>query len=199
MIRSITILALILTLGACGSKEIGQGASLSDGVKQLVASRMNKGANVPKATPFTGPTIQISLKSLGIKEQAVLIADQGGYKTYQSNARRSYTFNAGQLTATRGLNNDLMSRDVTGEERAFRFLTSTNGLGVLKLNCTAGERKSDTIKISDRSYNTQLAEEVCRSSSISFKSRVWRDGRGPRKAQQWAGPQNGFAVVYWIN
>lgn len=206
------ILAGTLALTGCGSKHEAPSpitTSLKQQAEQVLAQRAARKAGKSTApAPLTRaslaqikkPVAQITVAKAGLKVLATQVANNNGYVNFYTKDKQSFVFNGGHLTATRGLQYDLMARDIPAGERSYKFLTPENKIGAFNITCAVTARTPDTVVIVERQYNLTLTEETCRNETRAFKTRIWRDGTGkPWKAEQWIGPQMGFAVVEWLN
>ncbi len=206
------ILGLGFALTACSSEGNNTGPVrkvVQAQVKATIAKRAAKRAGktiAPKELTradikgIKEALIIISVPKIGYKEIAKKVANNGGYENFYTGTNKSFVLRNGQLTATRGLRYDLMSRSLTQSPRKYNYLSATNGIATLAVNCETASKASQTVTILERQYNLALTEEVCRNSFTGFKNRVWRDSSGKAwKAEQWIGKDTGFAIIEWLN
>jgi hypothetical protein len=197
-----------MTLAACSSEK-NQAKGIQSAAKaklqEAIAKRQGK-AVAPKPLTYADiaeiqtPLAQVSVPSVGYKEVAKLVSTNNGYSNFYTGSNKSFVMRGGQLTATRGLRFDLMSRDLQSESRTYRFLSSTNGIEQIVVNCEVVSKDTESVTILDRQFNLKLTEEVCRNEFRAFKNRTWTDRNGKiRKAQQWISQRQGFAVIEWLN
>lgn len=207
------LLLLGVFLTACGSKN-GPPSPIADSLKKqaeaMLQQRAAKRAGVPVPKPskisrdriaqIEKPIAQIKVARAGLDVLATQVASNNGYVNFYTKSKTSFVFRNGHLTATRGLPFDLMARDIGSGKRSYKYLSAENQIEALSMNCTISNTKRETVVIFERSYSLLLAEEICKSKSRAIKNRIWRDEGGKAwKAEQWIGPEMGFAVVEWLN
>lgn len=203
--------AFILT--SCGSDN-GPPSPIAESLRAqaetILARRAAKKAGMPAPKPagitrerinqIDKPIAQITVARAGLKLLATQVASNNGYDNFFTKGKQSFVFNNGHLTATRGLPYDLMARDVGLGARDYKYLNAENQIASLGMKCEITGTSRESVEIVEKTYNLILAEETCRSEKRAFKNRIWRDESGkPWKAEQWIGPELGFAVVEWLN
>lgn len=204
--------ATLLALTACGSQHDGPSpivtglkAQAQAAMAARAARKSGKTVTLPKLSrdnldKIENPIVQISVARLGLKTLGVQVSENNGYTNFFTKGKQSFVFKDGHLTATRGLQFDLMARDIEAGERDYKYLSPQNKISFLRMSCVVNEATTETVEIVDRSYDLISTEEICRSPARAFKTRIWRDNNGkPWKAEQWLGPQLGFAVIEWLN
>lgn len=209
MMKFAIVLSAAIALSACGSKNRqsnGMQALVKDQMQTMIAKRQGKGATAP--APITresiagvkAPLAMIRVPSIGYKSLAKQVSKNNGYANFYTSDNKSFVFKNGNLTATRGLRHDLMSRDLGLGPRGYRYLNAEGGIGRITKDCKVTFRGADKVTILKRAYNLTLTEEICYGDVTDVKTRIWRDGKGKAwKAQQWVGPQAGFVTVEWLN
>lgn len=213
MLRNGMILALVAVLATGCGLRVGTGSGKDLGLNNILnninAVRGKNAPTQPKQQKLSRAQVdqikqtiaRVKFSKYGITVVMTQIADREGFKTYLSPAQQTVTLKDGQIRMTRGLPFDLLESDFRADgSRAYRYLTTTNGLAELRVNCSREAAGSETIEIVERSYNTTVIEETCRGSGAAFKNRYWvGSGNQIWKSEQWLGPRHGFAIFEKLN
>lgn len=213
MIKKIIVLGFLATLTACSSEnskeEGGVGSAVQARVQQIVAERQKQRSGGAAAALITRerlaqvkkPIATIRVPNLGVNTLATNVLNNRGYNVFYTAAEQSFTFYDGELTATRGLSFDLLSRGLSdGSGRVYQYVTAEHGIAQMTANCAIEKSESDSIEILGKSQRLTRTDTVCRAAAFAFRNRIWRDSTGkPIKAEQWIGPQAGHAIIEWLN
>ncbi|GLQ35948.1 hypothetical protein GCM10007939_22320 [Amylibacter marinus] len=209
--KNAVLLALVSGIGlsACGSKGQERPQIFGGAITQaIVKARQEQKAGPVQQKTVSAQSLEaiktsvvlVSVPRIGYQSYGTQISDNGGYVNYRTKSQQSFTTNGGQLTGTNGLAFDLMSAETGYGKRVYRFLSSTNSIRTLTVNCEETKTATETIEVHGKNYLTTLTEETCRNASNAFRNRIWRDKSGePRKAEQWVSFEMGFAVIEWVN
>lgn len=139
------------------------------------------------------------------------IATNGSYKTWASTGsadRRSITTRHGLLTATRGLNQDLMSSDVSqtlsllksrqsgSATRVQRYLSGEDEIYEVRVSCTISRGGQTQVQVGEINRSATEMTERCDSAERSFTNIYRVDGSGRvLQSVQWLNDFYGTAVI----
>ncbi|MFK7939504.1 MAG: YjbF family lipoprotein [Roseovarius sp.] len=139
------------------------------------------------------------------------IATNGSYKTWASAGsadRRSVTTRHGLLTATRGLNQDLMSSDVSqtlsllkarqsgSATRVQRYLNGEDQIFEIRVTCAVSKGGQTQVQIGEINRTATEMTERCDSPERSFTNIYRVDGSGRvLQSVQWLNDFYGTTVI----
>lgn len=212
MIKYGMIALTAMALVGCSSKgddKVTVGSVMKSQLMTVVAARKAAKSGVkPTAKPFTmadaakskAKLIRVEVPVYKSASLAQLVSNNNGYKTYMTSGAQSLTFKGSEVTATRGLGQDLMARSVGSVPRVYKYLDHLNHPRQLRMDCQSSSVGTEVVQILDRTFSLRKIEEVCRSDSRAFKNVKWVSASGAtRKAHQWVSDELGFIIVEWLN
>lgn len=205
----------ILALAACGSGENDSGGGVVGSLvksklsAQVAARKASKSGAKPAATkPFTmadaskvkAKLIRIAVPKYNSSSLATMRANNSGYRTFATSGGQTVTLKGQSVTATRGLQNDLVARSLGSKERVYKHMNDLNHLTKQVFNCESSRLGAEKVQILDRNYTLTRIEEICRNNVMGFKNVTWVSGSGvPRKSQQWISQEIGHITIEWLN
>lgn len=222
-LKRLSAFALVLGLAACGnsvdsdrSKEAFKEIA---GQAKSVFSRGKKGA--PAAVPpDPNAVIAATLEKLpdvpllftlrensGQYDVASIYAQNSETVTWVTAKRDTFSLDRGNLVATRGLGNDLMSVEDGGAarliaarqsgtvRRTYRFLNGLDQTVRFRADCQISIGDRQTVSAGEITASTTVMREACAAGDYRFTNVYWVDDTG-RSVQslQWAGHANGNIV-----
>ena len=190
------IIGLLLAgLTACGPmQESSRLSGAAEGLFARIGGQDSLTADAP--TALTREQIEaqpvellrVSFIDFGVTSVLVQSGGSAGMVTWLGADRRSVTFKDGLLVATRGLGDDLMGSDIDAaiaslngggnHLRTLDFLNGLNQIERIQFTCTTTKEGTETLTIFEKTYQTDVLEEVCDSEIGGFKNAYWRDGNG---------------------
>lgn len=213
MMRYGLIAIAALTLAGCSSKNSDKGTVgpvIKAQLATVVAARKAAKSGVKPAAPkpFTMADaakskvklIRVQVPVYKSASLAQLAASNRGFRTFMTSGQQSLTFKGSELTATRGLRNDLMARSTSGNDRVYKYLDDLNHTRQLTMTCESTRVGSEVVQILDLKMTLIKIEEICKGQSRAIKNVKWVSASGmTRKAYQWAGDELGFIIIEWLN
>lgn len=203
-LRLALLAATTLIVAACSSEHDKQ-PSLSTIALGLAKARMQKGdvetaeavQKPPKATraqmvALGRPVVYMTVPRFGVTQPAVELAVNGRFRTYMGSDQSTVTLQSGIVTATRGLQVDLIAQQLSIAPSAMfrgsfpktytRTQRSLTGEGVLAdytYKCAMAPNEADeTLTIFGRNHRLRQYTELCGNDVRAFQNSYWVDGAG---------------------
>lgn len=220
MPRLVIALGLAAALAACASDpamRVGASSTL-DNLLERVAARAvgaRRPAEAARApAPLTRAAIDaadrplriITLESRRATDAVAETHRSGGVRIHLTVRGLLFAFREGQLVATRGLGEDLMSADVPAtatirsargtHRRIHDYLSGTDQTIRVALECTLASAGRETLDLVGLKLDTAVVVENCAAEGLDVENRYWFDQSGRlRQARQWISPTAGFLVA----
>ncbi|MBR9864510.1 MAG: YjbF family lipoprotein [Rhodobacteraceae bacterium] len=195
---------LSLLLAACSSDHSTQ-PGIGGIAIGMAKARLQKGAvetadgdqKAPQVTraqmaAFGRPVVYMTVPRFGVTQPAVELAVNGRYRTYMGSDQSTVTLQSGIVTATRGLQVDLIAQELSVSPSALfrgsfpktysRTQRSLTGEGVLAdytYNCALAPKETDeTLTIFGQAHRTREYTELCGNKKRAFQNSYWVDRAG---------------------
>ena len=215
MIRNVAIcMALLGGTVACGP--LNKGGMTARAVETVsVMTGLRKAAPpappaIPTAALAAGPgnVLMVTLLGRGAVAPLTRVGENNGVVTWRTAKGVTLSFQDDILTASRGLNEDLMGADVDGVAAAIRagtgttqrvhsFLDSEDQIKARALTCTVTKIGPETITTVAGPSEAIKVDETCDGSALQFTNNYWLDAIGGNivQSQQVLAPSVGFIRV----
>ncbi|SES31347.1 Group 4 capsule polysaccharide lipoprotein gfcB, YjbF [Tranquillimonas rosea] len=183
--RLVGALAAVATLTACGS---GDDQSLLGEAGDAVRGAISGPDAPPRVTTppevlrnFESPVLLLELNRVDGSALVGLVATNGRSTTWESSDERTITIRNGQLAATRGFGEDLMSADlpeITADARGrvvrdHYYLRGDEQTARSRYFCTLTSGGSTRVQVLDRTYPADIVYEDCEGEDGSFRNTYW--------------------------
>ncbi|MBK1634121.1 YjbF family lipoprotein [Rhodovulum adriaticum] len=190
--------ALSLALAGCSSLPLPRSAGPApDARAQLTRAALQEQGH---------PVMYVALPAMGTSALLAPSGRNGDVTTWSQANTVSLSFEAGILTATRGLGADMMSAELSGTRAMMNGASPERGyprhIGYLDGEyrqrfrgylCKPGTRAGETITIMDQPHRVTRIEERCTSPEGGFTNVYWRGANGTTwKSRQWISPEIGY-------
>lgn len=213
MIRGLLALLCLFGLTACSSSGSDLSAvrgALSGVLGQRTAATANlRQTLTPQAIAnFNGPLMFVEVQGSGVQAGLTPGFRNGSVQQWFTQDAASLSFNAGIVTASRGLGDDLMSADVRDvgaavrgrrnqAERVHRYLTHENSLEIRAFKCSYVQAGPETAQTLAGAFSARRVEETCYDSNgLKIDNVYWVDRSGVvRKSLQWVSPFVGYLDI----
>jgi len=141
------------------------------------------------------PVIYVNIPRMGSSLPAVLVADNGPYKTYLAGDKSSVTLQDGIVTATRGQLEDLFAQELSltpaqifysgsfpkTYSRIQRHLDGEGKLFTDNFTCAiAPEATNENLTVFERTVRVRKFTEICQNKTRAFQNNYWVDRRAHR-------------------
>ncbi|GGA08441.1 YjbF family lipoprotein [Neptunicoccus cionae] len=200
----IAVAVLSLFLAACSSEHSTQ-PGIGDIALGMAKARLQKGAvetadadqSAPQATraqmaALGRAVVYVTVPRFGVTQPAVELAVNGRYRTYMGSDQSTVTLQSGIVTATRGLQVDLIAQDLSLSPsslfrgsfpktytRTQRSLTGEGILADYAYNCAIAPKDAgETITIFGRNHSVRQYTELCGNDKRAFQNSYWVDSAG---------------------
>ena len=219
----IAAFALLAGLAACGNDTTSTARSQAylGAIKGVVGSVRGKAgggaapqapdlqAQIARALAATdGPIMLLAIEATQATVAIGPTTTNGPVVTWKTADLRSFSFNRGVLTATRGYGDDLMSTKaqpsialITARRegrvpRENHYLSGLGNHSTLAMDCTVST--GDAVRLTVGEINTMTTHmvETCARDTLTVQNQYWVDGRGKiLKSRQWIGQRMGYIIT----
>ena len=218
ILRPLTLVALALTLAACGNERGGPNAGqILRSIPQLV---LNRKAPPPQITPqqiaevlanTSAPVALFQQESTKAQFVMLQIERNGSYATFANAARQSIVFRNGMMTASRGLGGDLMSsgsdallrkvssRSAGQASYVMRFLTPEDATVAYRMTCAVTRGQSVSLDIGGGKRAGTVMSAACSGDGLEITNTFIVGSNGfILSARQWMGPALGYIAAQYL-
>lgn len=208
-------LACMAALVISGCSNTGEGFDLRQSLKTL----FNRGAaeqpspakvDINTILKRTAPQslIQVASKTRGSSALMLEIESDGGYRTYSTASKQTFTLRNGLVTATRGMGDDLMAsvnedslaliraRRAGSGQRVMEYLNGAGDTIRLQFTCETYVTGSGRVNRGAVNASTTELTENCVAGPNKFTNVYQVDGTGMiLESQQWIGQSAGYVLI----